>query len=229
MPYEPTNWQTGDTITAEKLNKIENAITPFIVNFELDEETEEITVTSDKTAEQVYSAIISGKTVIGIDQYNRIYAVTDYGYDEDEDKYNVYFLNKSINSNTGVYLTTDSQGNNAEGEDFYIASDFFEITQNVSFSASFNAGEYSKRVQVVIPVSREDAFEGQLLDADGYSIIFQYEPNEDTFEFYEVWNPAGFYFSEDGMHLSFWVTRADASAAKTFSISGDIRGYYIKA
>ena len=26
MAYTPTNWQTGDTITAEKLNKLENGV-----------------------------------------------------------------------------------------------------------------------------------------------------------------------------------------------------------
>ena len=29
MSYEPTNWKTGDIITAQKLNKIENAIGPI--------------------------------------------------------------------------------------------------------------------------------------------------------------------------------------------------------
>lgn len=228
MSYTPTNWKNGDIITAEKLNKIENAITPFIVNFEFDKETEETTVTSDKTAEQVYNAIISGKTVIGIDQHNNVYAVTDYGYDEDEDKYNVSFLNNNIDSNTNVYLTTDSQGNNAEGGDFYIYDSLVEIWQPVEFSVSFNAGEYSKRVQVVIQVSPEEAFNGQYLDADEVPVIYQYD-SHDNLELYEVWKPAHFDFLEDGMHLTFWITRADASAAKTFTIDGEIHGYYIKA
>ena len=37
MSYTPTNWQTGDTVTAERLNKIEGAITEF--NSEIDNAT----------------------------------------------------------------------------------------------------------------------------------------------------------------------------------------------
>lgn len=33
MSYTPTNWQTGDTITAEKLNNMENGIAGAVVSF----------------------------------------------------------------------------------------------------------------------------------------------------------------------------------------------------
>lgn len=59
MAYTPTNWQTGDVITAEKLNKLEGGVAdsfaPFIVNVSFDPDTQEYS--TDKTYAEVYSAL----------------------------------------------------------------------------------------------------------------------------------------------------------------------------
>ena len=60
MSYTPTTWTTGDTITATKLNKIENGIASaggaLICNFSFDGEDYYL----DKTAGEIYDALISG-------------------------------------------------------------------------------------------------------------------------------------------------------------------------
>ena len=66
MSYTPTNWQTGDTITAEKLNNmeggIENAINPFIVT--LTPTREDLSGIMDKTPQELFEAWTAGKTII---------------------------------------------------------------------------------------------------------------------------------------------------------------------
>ena len=73
MAYEKTNWKSGDTVTSEKLNKLENGVANndlFIVNFVCEgllvsEETIG-QATSDKTIEQIIDAYEDGKRVIGM-------------------------------------------------------------------------------------------------------------------------------------------------------------------
>ena len=71
MSYTPTEWTTGDTITAEKLNKIEGGIEDassnsggselFIVEFSIVDSE----INSDKTITEIISAAYSGKIVKG--------------------------------------------------------------------------------------------------------------------------------------------------------------------
>ena len=65
MSYTPTTWQTGDTITAEKLNNmesgIENANNPFIVT--LTPTAEDFSGTMDKTCGEISAAYEAGKTI----------------------------------------------------------------------------------------------------------------------------------------------------------------------
>lgn len=64
MSYTPTNWSTGDTITATKLNNIEQGISSIdmiIVNL-TDNGTG--TYVADKTAAQMFNAFITGKKII---------------------------------------------------------------------------------------------------------------------------------------------------------------------
>ena len=62
MAYTPTTWETGDVITSQKLNKIENGVAntnPLIVT-----QTSMNNVTRlDRTVQQIYDAIISGRPV----------------------------------------------------------------------------------------------------------------------------------------------------------------------
>lgn len=68
MSYNKTTWATGDIVTAEKLNNIENGITnnniytaSIISN--VDESTGEETVTLDKTWQEIFDATQSGRLV----------------------------------------------------------------------------------------------------------------------------------------------------------------------
>lgn len=65
MSYTPTNWQTGDTITAEKLNNMENGIenanNPFLVT--LTPTAEDFSGTMDKTPQEIYNAYKANRQI----------------------------------------------------------------------------------------------------------------------------------------------------------------------
>lgn len=54
--YEPTEWQSGDIVTAEKLNKLENGVAGavLVVTGTYDEQTDFTTL--DKTWQEIYDA-----------------------------------------------------------------------------------------------------------------------------------------------------------------------------
>ena len=65
MAYEKTTWQSGDVVTSEKLNNIENGIASrdaLICEAVVDEQA--FTVTLDKTAREVREAYLNGRQVI---------------------------------------------------------------------------------------------------------------------------------------------------------------------
>lgn len=66
MSYTPTEWQTGDTITAEKLNNmesgIENANEPFIVT--LTPTAQDFSGTLDKTVAEITAAVRAGMRIV---------------------------------------------------------------------------------------------------------------------------------------------------------------------
>ena len=67
MAYTPTVWETGDVITAEKLNNIEGGIEahdPIIVNGVYAAAESGYTVTFDISGPDMFSAISSGKQVL---------------------------------------------------------------------------------------------------------------------------------------------------------------------
>lgn len=75
MSYTPTNWQTGDTVTAEKLNRLENAVfensdtieimsardVPLIVT--LTPTDLDMSGTMDKSPEEIADALIDNKRI----------------------------------------------------------------------------------------------------------------------------------------------------------------------
>lgn len=89
MPYEPTNWKSGDVVTSAKLNKLEQGVvaaSAFLVHVtqeSFDEGTGDITYSSDKTVEEVYHAWQAGKTVNVIDEYGGIFDLQDVDTDDD--------------------------------------------------------------------------------------------------------------------------------------------------
>ena len=78
MSYEKTNWQKGDVITAEKLNKIEDQVAAneeaissaggddsvFIVNIDAEDDGSTITATADKTRQEMSAAVEADKPII---------------------------------------------------------------------------------------------------------------------------------------------------------------------
>lgn len=77
MSYEKHTWETGETITAEKLNNLEDGVASgsgsteiFVLKFY----TEDLeTVTADKSFEQLLEAYNSGKQIVAyINVYNEV-------------------------------------------------------------------------------------------------------------------------------------------------------------
>lgn len=62
MSYTPTNWQDGDTITAEKLNNMESANVPFVVN--LTPTAQDFSGTMDKTVAEINAAYEAGQQIV---------------------------------------------------------------------------------------------------------------------------------------------------------------------
>lgn len=71
MSYTPTQWETGDIVTAEKLNKLENGVAAagsggggaFIVNATMDGDT----MTLDKTWKEIDDAILTSPVFVVVD------------------------------------------------------------------------------------------------------------------------------------------------------------------
>ena len=65
MSYTPTNWQTGDTVTAEKLNHMEtgigNAANPFVVT--LTPTALDYSGVMDKTLAEIHAAYMANKRI----------------------------------------------------------------------------------------------------------------------------------------------------------------------
>lgn len=62
MAYTPTTWATGDTVTATKMNKIENGIagagSALICNCSYSSQASDYVL--DKTVQEIYNALLSG-------------------------------------------------------------------------------------------------------------------------------------------------------------------------
>lgn len=96
MSYDKQNWQTGDVITANKLNHIEDGIANgggvLVINAYFDEQTDKATL--DKTWQEIHDAIIPiivqdspfGETISYISgtlQVQSNYAVLSANFDAD--------------------------------------------------------------------------------------------------------------------------------------------------
>lgn len=88
MPYTPTNWQTGDIVTSEKLNKIENELaspSPVSGGVVCHVTFDGTNTRTDMTAQQLVDAYEAGKYIVVID--NCTYA---------SHHLKTYFVNPSI-------------------------------------------------------------------------------------------------------------------------------------
>ena len=73
MSYTPTTWASGDVITAEKLNKLENGVANnsndyLYVTLTRTESGGELVYTADKTAAEIYAAAPS--VIFNVDTYS---------------------------------------------------------------------------------------------------------------------------------------------------------------
>lgn len=76
MSYTPTNWQTDDTVTAERLNKMESGIElandPFVVT--LTPTSQDFSGTMDKTVGEIRNAQENGRKIL----FHMVTGANDY-------------------------------------------------------------------------------------------------------------------------------------------------------
>lgn len=117
MTYTPTEWKNGDTITAEKLNKLEDGVNSANSN----SNTLLVTFTGsdydwigDKTYGEILNAFESGKAVICKKEYEGI---------EDAEYTPIIYLSYNPSDNTILTITTQgmdikSLGSNGSLDDY---------------------------------------------------------------------------------------------------------------
>lgn len=121
MAYVKTTWETGDVITAEKLNNMESGIETadgqsFILHVEYDET--ETYLVLDKTWTEIATALGSGKRVVlanAGDAYVQQIAIMAI---HEVNNYNVYFIAAGDQGAPSlVQYTTDSVDGYPQTED----------------------------------------------------------------------------------------------------------------
>lgn len=97
MSYTPIEWETGDVVTAAKLNKMDGQISvlsnAFIVTVtESDIESDYVT---DKTYNEIKDAILANKCVLFYKETESsgVSAIKPIGYEYDENSYKILMEN----------------------------------------------------------------------------------------------------------------------------------------
>lgn len=106
MSYTPTNWQTGDTVTAERLNKMEGGIElandPFVVT--LTPTAQDLSGTMDKTPDEIDAAIRNANHIIfEIPSLGGKVEATQFLYYPSNDHY-IAYANLTFDPGTGTAL-----------------------------------------------------------------------------------------------------------------------------
>ena len=106
MSYTPTQWAKGDTVTAEKLNKMEGgiqaALNPLVVT--LTPTAQDMSGTMDKTPEEINSAIQNGNQIIfAIPSLGGMIEATQFLYNQEFGRYQAY-ANITFDPGTGTTL-----------------------------------------------------------------------------------------------------------------------------
>ena len=116
MAYTPTNWECGDVVTAEALNKIENGIANasgggneivVIRAASISEDGNNIIITTDKTWQEIFDALTDGIpcyvgfnnaacTASDVSELNRANMSPLVNVDYDGVDYCAYFINNGI-------------------------------------------------------------------------------------------------------------------------------------
>ena len=118
MAYIPTIWGSGDVVTSEKLNKIENGIKDnseitgcLIINANIDNDTGNLVL--NKTAGELYNTNIPVFAYIETDfTETKMLGFMTASYNSDND-YAFTFLCVQGESELGIYLFTTDGGGNA--------------------------------------------------------------------------------------------------------------------
>ena len=138
MAYMPTNWATGDVITAEKLNHMENGIEALevVLNITMDSLGVHVSnASSSISCQSIYNALNAGKRIIvNVNETTPNGPYSHYGklfysnYDNDED---AYFAQFSFDFKGGICLLTfKDNGNNIELDDSKIEGANINILRN---------------------------------------------------------------------------------------------------
>ncbi len=103
MAYIPTEWETGDIITAEKLNKAEQGIANasdevFVIKATYSFDGGVPSATLDRTLSEILSAVDAGKPLVMNEQFTFIQP--DY---EDNEPVGVTIGQKGTNLSTGEF------------------------------------------------------------------------------------------------------------------------------
>ena len=119
MSYTPTNWQTGDTVTAEKLNNMESGIElaadPFVVT--LTPTAQDFSGVMDKTVGEICAAIEAGKRVIfrvysGVSEYHDVdVTITYHNGDYQYPSINAYLLSQNASFSGIIFAGTGTTDN----------------------------------------------------------------------------------------------------------------------
>lgn len=147
MSYTPTNWSAGDTITAAKLNKIEQGIVaandPYpgydvVIKYNYVDDTNELVKGS---AQVIYDKVSTGQLCRALYIYSYI-----YGDVEVPDNQNVY---ESINCNYYYY-----------GDQMIGRVVFLTVTPN-AISSNKVTSIFGERIEVTIAGEEIDTFDIQ--------------------------------------------------------------------
>ncbi len=110
MPYEPTNWKSGDVVTSAKLNKLEagvvNAGSVMVINYNGD---------TFPTFEEILTALKAGTLVMVVDDGDGepdtgyVYYLTAAVYDAENTVYRVYFASRVGDDIMNFGLSSESK------------------------------------------------------------------------------------------------------------------------
>lgn len=113
MSYTPNTWETGDVITAEKLNNLENRVLIAKVDQDppYDEQAHSYRIALDKTWKEIHDAFLAGVTCL-VERSNSEYG-EDYwlvcGIDRSGDSSYMIIVSYDVASSATYIFETDSE------------------------------------------------------------------------------------------------------------------------
>lgn len=103
MAYTPTNWKTGETITADRLNHAEqgiaDAFSPYVVTFKT---TDGQTATCDRTYQQIADARENGVVIGVLDSFGFPMLLPDFSTGTGSDMFQFAFMRCGLNTDGSI-------------------------------------------------------------------------------------------------------------------------------